>query len=497
MTTPYNKSKLSMYCETAITLKSKSDNTTQTQNMDNNDINNDSNDNLDNNNDNVKSDGNNINKTSKSYRYNEDEEKKLNELSQNFIVYYYSSNLSDFNENIDKVNRVFNIYMKRIIDERDLGNINKLLEFINSITIDNDIYNLKSGNNISNLFKYINQSNLIVNYSISLSDNIVELLNYVYYNKIKVKTNLYYNLINITYTNFTYFNSNFDGIIKKYGYVIEEVKQFNEKQRIRELNLEVYNKLIDFILLEIKGETLWLSNDYIVKLHFILSCNKYLNKDLIIIFRKHLGKFTLINYDKHYFATNGIIQKEKIKLRNTLINFKKHNIKSAINIFMHNYNYLIDKFVKNRLELNVLIDGRNVFYSKKDSDITNNNIDIQSIKAFDSKINSYYKPVINTKLVNNNVLHPQDRRKYNFYLIFNENHRNVLEPVLSELKNCSIIYTPSGTNDDIIQLYLWLSYLGCVLISSDKHSNYISRITSNNYLHGLFMEYKRLFQITL
>ena len=176
-------------------------------------------------------------------------------------------------------------------------------------------------------------------------------------------------------------------------------------------------------------------------------------------------------------------------MRNIITNYNKSSIKSAINIFCNNYSNIINNFTYNRVDFNLLIDGRNIFYSKRDD---TNNIDLLKIKQFDKNIKDYVT-IINNNLINKNVINSNDNRRYNSYLIFNENHKQVLETL--QLNNSIILYTPSGTNDDIIQLYLWLSYLGCILISNDKHSNYINKINTDKYLYGLFMEYKIYFNI--
>lgn len=425
-----------------------------------------------------------------SYKLSEEENKHLMNLSKNFIVFYYSSDMSIYEENISLINRVFNIYMKNTFEEKQLSKINDILSFINNIKYEEDFYNLKSAKNISNIIKYIKNTNIIFIYNIDLCDNLIELMLYIYNQKIKVKSNVYYNFIDITYTNFNFINTNYNDILINFNLKYDKVYNYEEKQRIKALNLEVYNKLLDYTLFQIKQDNLWLNGEYVSKCKFILSCNKYLYKDLIIMFNKHLYKYLLIFYDNYYFSTNALIQKKKNTLRNIITNYNKSPIKSAINIFCNNYNNIINNFTYNRVDFNLLIDGRNIFYSKRDD---SNNIDLLKIKQFDKNIKDYVT-IINNNLINKNIINSNDNRRYNSYLIFNENHKQVLETL--QLNNSIILYTPSGTNDDIIQLYLWLNYLGCILISNDKHSNYINKINTDKYLYGLFMEYKHLFQYT-
>lgn len=425
-----------------------------------------------------------------SYRYDEYENTELTELSKNFIVYYYSSNISTFEE--EKINRIFNIYMKNIISSKEIILITELLQFINSIDIDNDIYNLKSGNNISNLFKYLKNECILLNFNNVLNEQLCELINYITNEKIKVKLNLYYNIIDICYNNFNYFNGNFGIVIKRFGFNAEELIKLTEEQRIKELNLEVYNEILVFVYNGLRNNYLWLEDEYINKLLGIIISNKFLYKELIKNINSIINKYILVCYNGTDFSIKPLMQKSKIELRNSLIKFNKSTVKSAINNFTHTYNYYINKFIHNTTDINVLIDGRNIFYCKNDE---TNNIDLNKIKEFDSK-NNYYNAIITEKMVKKNSLNKEFPRKiFNYYLIFNENHKDVLNNL--KLQNTTLILTPSGLNDDIIQLYLWLSYLGCVLISNDKHSDYINKIKENRYLHGLFMEYKNKYQFTV
>lgn len=424
-----------------------------------------------------------------SYRYDEHEEKKIVELSKNFIVYYYSANISTFEA--DKINRIFNIYMKNIIASGEINSITELLQFINSVNGENDIYNIKSGNNISNLFKYLRNEGLVLNFNNMLNDQLCELINYIVDEKMKVKLNLYYNIIDICYNNFAYLNSNFSHVVKRFGFTSNNLFMFNEEKRIKELNLEVYDKMLKFVYNGMKNNYLWLENEYIMKLFGIIASDKFLYKKLINNINSVIDKYVLVCYNGTDFSIKSLMQKSKIKLRNNLIKFGKSNIKSAINNFTHTYNYYINKFIHNTTDINVLIDGRNIFYCKNEE---TNHIDLNKIKAYDSK-NKYYNSIITEKMVKNNALNKEfPRKNFNYYLIFNENHKDVLNNL--NLQNMTLILTPSGLNDDIIQLYLWLSYLGCVLISSDKHSDYINKIKEDRYLHGLFMEYKNKYQFT-
>jgi hypothetical protein len=422
--------------------------------------------------------------------FSEEDEKHLFNLSNNFIVYYYSSNMSIHENNINLINRAFNMYIKNVFETNVLSKINDIFNFINNINYEEDIYNLKSYKNISNIIKYIKQYNSILIYNVELCDNLIELMLYIYDQKLKVKSNVFYNIIDICYYNFNFINNNYSNILIDYKLKHENIYNYEEKHIIKVLNLEVYNKLLYYTLYQIKDDKLWLNKDYINKCRFILSCTKYLYKDLVILFNKQLYKYLLISYDDNNFITNGLIQKKKIKLRNLIINYNKSSIKNAIRSFIDTYDTIIDNFIYNKNDFNLLIDGRNTFYSKKDI----NNIDLLKIKNFDKNIKDYIR-LVNNNLINKNIINSNDNRKYNVYLIFNENHKNVLDTL--KLQNSIILYTPSGTDDDIIQLYLWISFLGCILISNDKHSNYINRINDNKYYYGLFMEYKSLFQIKL
>ena len=120
-----------------------------------------------------------------SYKLSEEENKHLMNLSKNFIVFYYSSDMSIYEENISLINRVFNIYMKNTFEEKQLSKINDILSFINNIKYEEDFYNLKSAKNISNIIKYIKNTDIIFIYNIDLCDNLIELMLYIHNQKLK------------------------------------------------------------------------------------------------------------------------------------------------------------------------------------------------------------------------------------------------------------------------------------------------------------------------
>jgi hypothetical protein len=412
----------------------------------------------------------------------------LLKLADNFMVYYYNNELATI-ENNRIVNRIFNLYMKTIFDRKLYVEINDLFEFINSLDLTTDIYNLKSGDNLSNLFKYLSSNNVIIPLNNTLNINIVDLLDYIYVNNINMKLNIYFNIIDICYNNIYYLNDNMEEYLQLIGINYSTMNSLVDRKRIRDLNLESIESMLNYLLLGIYNDKLWINDNYLVKLEYILLANKFVLKNVITKYYKVLNKFILLRTINNKILTNSYIQKNKIVLRNKLISYKKQ-VKSLVSDFLNNYKGVIDDFIVNNNDINILVDGRNIFYSKNKN---TNNIDINKIITYDNNIAKYNK-YLHNKLKELSVINNIEYidRQYNHYIIFSANHYQVLKNL--QLHNTKILYSPYGLNDDIIQLYLWLSYSCMILISSDKHNDYIKRVLDNNYLIGLITEIKRLYQ---
>jgi hypothetical protein len=419
----------------------------------------------------------------------EDYQKYVN----NFIVYYYSCNLSDLEEQLDKINRIFNLYIKQKINTGNLLEINNIFQFINNLNNENDKYKLKTGNNISNLIKLICNNNFIINTNNILASNISELINNI--SDIKVKSNIYLNLIDIVNNNFIFINKNKLKSNKDKDYNNYNINNLytnsNYDDLSKTLNLFVYNDILNYIINGLSLYKLWIGIDYYIKCCNILNHYNFIDNSLHIKLSNILYNYVNIDlYNNGKWITNFQIQKQKILLRNILINYKKH--RCELTMFKHRYSHFIDQLTFNNNEFIFLIDGRNIFYS---TNTGTNNIDINKIKNYDKHINVYNNSIIDN-MITKKIIHKNYKyNKQQIYLIFSESHANIINKL--QLKNIFVMYSPKGINDDIIQLYLWLTYLGCILISNDKHSNYISKINANQYFLGLLNDLKTKYQYTI
>jgi negative regulator of replication initiation len=417
---------------------------------------------------------------------------KLEEYANNFLVFYYTAESTMFEESTENINRIFNIYMKKIIlsSKLDIYDMESLLLFINNLG-SNDKYRLKSAANISNLIKYLLQAKIILINNKIICEELNNLMIYILQNNIHLKQVAYINLIEILENNLKYIEKHYTVLINKHGLSHSKFIGFGIHERVEILTLYVYNNILEIISKAIKYDYIWLDYNSINSLNYIIRLRLFFFRKNLILANSMTHKFILYDLNYQNFRTNSIIQKEKIRLRNIIIEYEKQTIKKAINKFIRYYQNLVNTFIKNTTELNIFIDGRNIFYCKNENTF---NIDLNKIVNFDQNI-IHATTTIYNKLYQTGIINDKNRdKKINYYLIFNENYREILNNL--RLEKSKILFTPMGTNDDIFQLYLWLSYSGCILISNDKHSDFINKINENVYLKNLFLAIKSDFQYT-
>jgi hypothetical protein len=431
---------------------------------------------------------------SSSSKYNNSSNiSKLEEYADNFLVYYYASESTMFEENSENISRIFNLYMKKIIlaPKFDIYDMESLLLFINNLGTNNDKYNLKSSANISNLIKYLLQAKIILINNKIMCEELNNLMIYILQNNIRLKQVAYSNLIEILDNNLKYIERHYTTLINKQGLSHSKFIGFGIHERVEILTLYVYNNILEIISNAVKYDYMWLDYNSIISLNYIIRLKLFFFRKNLILANSMTHKFILYDLNYTNFRTNSIMQKEKVRLRNILIGYDKQPIKKAINKFIRYYQDLVNDFIKNTSELNIFIDGRNIFYCKNENTF---NIELNKIVNFDQNI-IHATTTIYNKLYQNGIINEKNRDKQcNYYLIFNENYREILNNL--RLENSKILFTPMGTNDDIFQLYLWLSYSGCILISNDKHSDFINKINENVYLKNLFLAIKTDFQYT-
>jgi hypothetical protein len=429
-----------------------------------------------------------------SYNHDTNEDiYKMQEYANNFLVYYYAIDSTMLEETKITINRIFNMYMKNIIlsSKFNVYDMESLLLFINGLNNENDKYDLKSNDNISNLIKYLHQANMLLITNKIMCEELNNLMIYIMRNNIKLKKSAYVNLINIVNNNLHYIEKNYTALINKHGLSHSKYIGYSIHERVEILTLYIYNNILEIINEAVEKDYVWLDYVSIDNLNYFVRLKLFFFRKILLKTNSITHKFILYDFNYPEFRSNSVIQKEKIRLRNVLIGYGHQSIKKAISKFIKFYKPQIESFITNLKELNIFVDGRNIFYSKNANTL---NINLTSILNLDKNIKQATTNIFD-KLSERGIINKENRNKcYNYYLIFNERYKEILNTL--NLVNCKILYTPMGTNDDIFQLYLWLSYSGCILISNDKHSDFINKINENVYLTNLFQSMKNDFQYT-
>lgn len=399
-----------------------------------------------------------------------------------FNYYYHILNEEKLNNSqLNKVNRIFNLYMQQNLNSLSINNLYNLLLFINSLHRFNnkDNLNLLNDSNISNIFKFLSNSNIVLtNYEIISELSI--LLDYLVYKDLNLKKIFYISLINIIYVNFCYLDENIKN--KKINFVSKE-------QLFKDANLNFYDKIVKIIVNKLNKLDIWLYSNEVISIYNILKFINYLKNDTYAILKKSTYYYNILNMETNLWSSSSIILKEVSKLRNKLIDYDNNKI--LINKFILKYARFINQFLISKNTINIVIDGKNMFYSRNNE---THNINVEKLINYDIDINNNNLIIIN-ELKNKKLILDTHKPNYNIFIIFNEAHKSILKGL--NLSNIYILYSSNEIDDDIIQLYLFLTYPNTVLVSKDKHSNYINKISKNEYKKGLFDAIKFNFQINL
>jgi hypothetical protein len=355
--------------------------------------------------------------------------------------------------------------------------INKYFISRNYFYIENNKYNLFD--TIINIILEKNKKNSNLKPNISFINNFIDYIfinmknnvncNYNYYLDnilpIIINRNIYLNEININrllyiklyYNNFYLNNFYLDNF------------QITNKCKI----YKSVNKNITFL---ISKNIL----DYnIVKLHNTINCiPKYIiksNNNQLASLNKHLEL-------KKYFISS-ILYQELINIKNIL--FKNDNkwcniiYKNLINHF-NIYNIYNSKII--------IIDGRNTLYINNNNDFNNLNLKLLNIYLNKSVYNNvfiifnYRHKKLLCKYIENYLI----SKNYGFKLyntISNNKYNNFLKLTIVNkdiLNNIYLIFTPTGVDDDLMTIYLKLTFPYAKLKSNDKYGKYFEIVKRNN-----------------
>ena len=155
----------------------------------------------------------------------------------------------------------------------------------------------------------------------------------------------------------------------------------------------------------------------------------------------------------------------------------------------------------------VFIDGRNWFYADEYVKTTGG-VNLELLRQFlclpeyQMTLADLVYGRISSLMSAGRQLHNLDPRYIIPVCIFNERHRNKIQPLVPS--NRIVIYTPRGQDDDLLTLYLWLSNPGSFIASNDNYGNHVSRLSQHvdvqaayysKYYEGLWAEMVRCFKI--
>lgn len=472
---------------------------------------------------------------------NEEADEILKNYIYHFPYHYYIIVVKKLKKiEIEKINRLFNLYIKKEIETKDINKISNLFNFISTIIdiekniiddnkyiltpyetdsghltsnnkesyfdskkflsklnqckinkgiVDDDRINkindkliLINSNNVSNLFKYLSVNNIYLFDHITYT-HIDKLIDHLIMYNIDFKYKFYQGILSIILNYFKYMDDFF--LKNKYYDKLTWLDDIYSK-----FNFNTYNKLISIFNLKIKKFTYWVKISEMIKITQILQFTRFINNSNFIDLKNIYNCHEIYNVNKEgIWFTNCIILKQVIILRNILTNYEVN--KNIISNFIDSYNSIIRNFLLKNNKINVIIDGMNKFYNSNKNNKTDN-INLKKIMDYDNNINN--NNLLITKYLNNkNILYSNKQPKVTNYVIFNEMYKDMLDTI--PFKNIFILYSPKHINDDIIQLYMFLSYPNTILISNDKHSNYINNLKNNDYYINLFNEIKNIFQV--
>lgn len=406
----------------------------------------------------------------KSNNHNDKDAELVELYSQDFYTYYNSCLYSNTDEKSRKfVNRCFSLFAKKVFESNDEKQFTDLFNFLD--TTDNSIYN---DVNVLILMKYFDKyENSIKPYN---SEQIIKFID-------KLKT------------------------IPAKQHVVENIINISSNRFI--LSANIINKFLELLLILLDSENIWLNNEYVSKCMKIIENNYKVDGNTVYIgsstFRLDLDliyklSHKILKYDMtQFYNTKSNRWNEKVILRQNLITLRKTILNKKINKNMKQLfteNPTLYPALINPNRLNIIVDGRNRFY-KPDYPATNN-ISFNDLRTFDKQ----YKSIISNVKTNLGAKcdfsggdNPNILSTQVIYVVFSSIHKELFEStgIVKELKNINIIFTPDGVNDDNYQLYLWLTFKGCVLLTKDKYSNYKDKLNEKKYMLNLFESYYSLF----
>lgn len=439
-----------------------------------------------------------------------------NIINKNFIINYNSikhAYLQITENDIIKMNNEFISYINYVFQSNNIDEIIQFFIFYNEIDTNNDIFKIKTQINICLIFKSLALNYINVSVNLMLSNGIIELLKYMetHFELSSYKSYLLKCIIDITNNNLYNIDKNKAEICNDISISVSSLDNLSISTIIEELNLEIYNALIQFLIALLNSYHYWISNNTVIKCYNILQYRKYIYKSILynlntIIMSYCLPQLNINNNDVgqsiKWISTTYNID-NRILLCSNLINMKDYNVNNYINDFKNTYPELIYKLENNDKDINIFIDGYNTFYNTNTRYANTNNIDIYMILQVLDNIENY-KNTIRKLLIKNGTINPSKKENtnksinINIKIVFNEKYNNIINGNVNGNGNEDkyFIYTNSNIKCNDILLYLWLVYNGSILVSNNKHLDYFEIIRSNRYLMGLFNEYKKILQLS-
>lgn len=413
---------------------------------------------------------------------------------KNGLITLHDKGVGDF------INRVLGLYMINVFTISDktilFSKLYDLTLYINENIEEPQIFNEK---NILNFFKSFASDNIYIN---CLKGQIIQqelsnLINLVLVRLrgIPKKQIFLKTLINIAYNNLDDIKDELDSTVSKnISYILPEFSS--------SLGKIIHHELINY--------THWLEQDYYKKLMYIINyktgISYKIKNDLFKYASKYESRHIYTNFTKSNNSNikwkSGFYYKNELrKLFAKISNLDTNeNIKLLLNRFNSTYNHILtDYLMNNDNKIVITIDAMNIFYSydKKGLHKTKMLDFIESINngSKDLEIRHYLQE---KKLFKGSGM--IDNLEIKYLLVFNEKHKqhinSILETSSVNIDNkIEVVYCHKFLNDDIMQLYLLLWFENTMLISNDKHSNYIKTINQDYYYRDLFKNIKENWQL--
>lgn len=427
----------------------------------------------------------------------------IEKYSVDFYTFYtnYKSGLITLHDKGvgDFINRVLGLYMINVFTISDktilFSKLYDLTLYINENIEDPLIFNEK---NILNFFKAFASGNIYINCQkgqliqqefSNLINLIITRLRGIPKKQIFLKT-----LINIAYNNLDDIKDEMESTeTKNISYILPE---FSDS-----LGKIIHHELINY--------SHWLEQDYYKKLMYIINYKTGISHKIKNDLFKYASKYETRHILKYSFNNSDIKWKSGFYYKNELRNlFAKisnlqtnENIRLLLNRFNTKYNHILTNYLMdNDNKIVITVDAMNIFYSydKKGLHKTKMLDFIESINngSKDLEIRRYLHDKYQCVRSDSS-----DNLEIKYLLIFNDRHEQHINSIL-ETSGCNIddkmevVYCHKFLNDDILQLYLLLCFENTMLISNDKHSNYIKIVNQEYYYRDLFKNTKDNWQIS-